>query len=85
MTLTKEGKDFVKEGRIEEAIRTGEELAAGIGIGHLSALYAHLGNLSHWSDERIIYDERTRKITNSEKADSMITPEYRPPWIFPVV
>ena len=67
------------------AIRTGEELAAGIGIGHLSALYAHLGNLSHWSDERIIYDERTRKITNSEKADSMITPEYRPPWIFPVV
>jgi predicted dehydrogenase len=67
------------------AIRTGEKLAAEIGIGHLSALYAHLGNISHWADERITYDEKTRRITNSEKADSMITPAYRSPWVFPAV
>jgi predicted dehydrogenase len=67
------------------AIRTGEALAAEIGIGHLSALYAHLGNISHWADQRIIYDEETRRITNSEKADSLITPAYRSPWVFPSV
>jgi len=67
------------------AIRTGEKLAAEISIGHLSALYAHLGNISHWADERIFYDEKTRRITNSEKADSMITPVYRSPWVFPKV
>ena len=67
------------------AIRTGEPLAAEISVGHLSALYAHLGNISHWADERIIYDEKTRRITNSEKADSMITPVYRSPWVFPKV
>jgi hypothetical protein len=60
-------------------------LAAEISIGHLSALYAHLGNISHWADERIIYDEKTRKITNSEKANSMITRDYRSPWVFPTV
>lgn len=67
------------------AIRTGEALAAEIGIGHLSALYAHLGNISRWADERIIYDERTRRITHSGKADSLITPAYRSPWVFPSV
>jgi hypothetical protein len=67
------------------AIRTGEKLAAGIGIGNLSALYAHLGNISHWADERIIYDESTRRIINSEKADAMIIPTYRSPWVFPKV
>jgi predicted dehydrogenase len=67
------------------AIRHGEELAAEIGIGYLSALYAHLGNISHWADKRVIYDEKTRRITNSEKADSLITPTYRSPWVFPTV
>jgi predicted dehydrogenase len=65
------------------AIRTGEPLAAEIGVGHLSALYAHLGNISHWADERILYDEKKRRITNSEKADSLIKPAYRSPWVFP--
>jgi len=67
------------------AIRNGEPLAAEISVGHLSALYAHLGNISHWADERIFYDEKARKITNSEKANSMITPAYRSPWMFPAV
>lgn len=67
------------------AIRYGEPLNAGIEIGHLSALYAHLGNLAYWANERVIYDSRKRGIINSPKANALITPSYREPWKFPVI
>ncbi len=67
------------------AIRYGDPLNAGIEIGHRSALYAHLGNISHWAGERVVYDEKARSITNSQKGNALITPEYRSPWNFPVV
>ena len=67
------------------AIRHGDSLNAEIEFGHRSALYAHLGNISYWANERVVYDEQQRKITNSEKANDMVTPAYRAPWKFPVV
>lgn len=67
------------------AIRYGDPLNAEIEFGHRSALYAHLGNIAFWSDQRVVYDEKQRKITNSEKADALIIPAYRAPWKFPVV
>jgi hypothetical protein len=65
------------------AIRFGDTLNAEIEIGHRSALYAHLGNLSYWAGDRVVYDEKSRKITSSARADSLITPAYRGPWKFP--
>jgi predicted dehydrogenase len=65
------------------AIRYGDALNAEIEIGHRAALYAHLGNISHWANDRVVYNEKLRKITNSDKANSMVTPEYRAPWKFP--
>jgi predicted dehydrogenase len=67
------------------AIRYGDPLNAEIEIGHRSALFAHLGNIAYWADERIVYDEKLGKITNSEKGDALITPAYRSPWKFPEV
>ena len=67
------------------AIRHGDSLNAEIEFGHRSALYAHLGNIAYWAGERVIYDEETRRITNSEKGDALLTPEYRAPWKFPRV
>ncbi|RPI43953.1 MAG: hypothetical protein EHM46_03435 [Bacteroidetes bacterium] len=67
------------------AIRYGDPLNAEIGIGHMSALYAHLGNISYWSGERVVYDEKTRSIPGSAKADTLLTPTYRDPWKLPVV
>jgi len=65
------------------AIRYGDVLNAGVEIGHRAALYAHLGNISYWADEQVFYDEKLRKITNSRKADAMISPDYRAPWNYP--
>ena len=65
------------------AIRFGDPLNAEIEIGHRAALYAHLGNISYWADDKVVYDEGLRKVINSNKADGMITPGYRDPWEFP--
>ncbi len=65
------------------AIRYGDTLNAEIEIGHRSALYAHLGNIAYWANDRVIYDEENRRITSSEKANALVTPAYRAPWKFP--
>jgi hypothetical protein len=65
------------------AIRFGDALNADIEIGHRAALFAHLGNISYFSDERVVYDMMLRRIITSEKADAMVTPQYRAPWKFP--
>jgi predicted dehydrogenase len=67
------------------AIRYGDPLNAEIEFGHRSALYAHLGNIAYWANDRVVYDEELRKITSSEKADNLILPAYRAPWKFPSV
>jgi hypothetical protein len=67
------------------AIRYGDPLKAEIEVGHRSALYAHLGNIAFWARDRVVYDEKQRRITSSEKADALLTPEYRAPWKFPSV
>jgi len=67
------------------AIRHGDSLNAEIEYGHRAALFAHLGNIAYWASDRVIYDEKKRRITSSEKADALLTPKYRAPWKFPSV
>ena len=67
------------------AIRYGDTLNAEIGIGHKAALFAHLGNISYFADDRVVYDEKNRQIISSEKANAMVTPSYRAPWKFPSI
>ncbi len=67
------------------AIRYGDSLNAEIEFGHRSALYAHLGNIAFWANERVVYNESQRKINSSEKANALLTPAYRLPWKFPAV
>jgi len=67
------------------AIRYGDALNAEIEVGHRSALFAHLGNIAFWARDRVVYDEESRRITSSEKADGLLTPAYRAPWKFPSV
>jgi len=65
------------------AIRFGDPLNAEVEIGHRAALYAHLGNISYWADDKVLYDDKLRNITSSSRADAMISPGYREPWVFP--
>lgn len=67
------------------AIRYGDPLNAEIAVGHLSALYAHMGNISYWTDDVLRYDGNRREFIGSKAATELITPEYRDPWNFPTI
>jgi predicted dehydrogenase len=55
-------------------------------MGYAAALHAHIGNIAARTGEPILHwDEKNKRFTNSEKANQLITPVYRAPWVLPVV
>jgi predicted dehydrogenase len=48
--------------------------------GHLSTVFAHLGNIALWTKSRLEWDPETERITNNEEANSYLHYEYRAPW-----
>ncbi len=54
-----------------------------IETGHYSTVAPHLGNIAFRTKERIEWDAKNERITNSEKANSMLKREYRYPWKLP--
>ncbi|MBE0653366.1 MAG: Gfo/Idh/MocA family oxidoreductase [Bacteroidales bacterium] len=54
-------------------------------IGRAAALHAHIPNIAARVGERVLlWDDERSRFTNSEKANALITPEYRAPWTLPV-
>lgn len=52
--------------------------------GRAAALYAHIPNIAARIGEVVlVWDDENNRFTNSEKANEMITPEYRSPWKLP--
>jgi predicted dehydrogenase len=54
-----------------------------IEIGHRSTIPCHLGNIAFLTGEKILWDAKTERITNSAKANSLLTRKYRGPWNLP--
>ena len=48
--------------------------------GHRSASLAHLATIALVTKERLQWDAKTEKFTNSEKANQLLGYEYRKPW-----
>ena len=54
--------------------------------GRAAALHAHIANIAGRVGEPVlIWDDRSNRFTNSEKANQFVTPEYRAPWILPKI
>jgi len=51
-----------------------------IEMGRDAALVAHLGNIAYRTGEKLMLDDHSGAISNSEKASAYLTPSYRPPW-----
>jgi hypothetical protein len=51
-----------------------------IEIGHCSTVPCHLGNIAYLTGEKILWDAKAERITNSAKANAMLTRKYREPW-----
>ena len=54
--------------------------AGDIEIGHRSTAVCHLGNIAYRTGQKILWDAKSEKITNSREANELLTRKYRAPW-----
>jgi predicted dehydrogenase len=58
-------------------------LNADIEEGHLSSAYCHLGNIAYRLGRKLHVNPSTESFVNDSDADSMLTREYRAPFVVP--
>jgi predicted dehydrogenase len=58
-------------------------LNADIEEGHLSSAYCHLGNIAYRLGRKLHINPSTESFVNDSEADSMLTREYRAPFVVP--
>lgn len=66
-----------------DCIRSRQLPAGDIEIGHRSTSTCLLGNIAFRTGQKILWDARAEKITNSADASRMLTRQYRAPWRLP--
>ena len=67
-----------------ECLKTREKPSCPPEIGKAAALYAHIPNIAARVGETVLeWDDENNRFTNSDKANELITPEYRKPWKLP--
>jgi predicted dehydrogenase len=81
-----EGKESHKEhaGNFIDSIKTGNRQACPPETGRIAALHLHIPNIAARTGESVLlWDDARNRFTNSEKANTLIKPEYRQPWQLP--
>ncbi|SHJ31065.1 Tat (twin-arginine translocation) pathway signal sequence [Tangfeifania diversioriginum] len=69
-----------------ECIKTREKTSCPPEVGRAAALHAHIPNIAARVGQPVLeWDDEQSRFTNCEKANELITPEYRKPWKLPEV
>ncbi len=63
-----------------DAVKNRTETVAPAEVGHRTASICHLINIAMLRQERLEYNPRMERITNSYEADSFLTKPFRSPW-----
>jgi predicted dehydrogenase len=63
-----------------DCVRSRKKTNCDLETGHRSTTFAHLANLSLATRARLEWDPQQERITNSERANSLLDYEYRAPW-----
>jgi predicted dehydrogenase len=63
-----------------DSMKTRALPAGDIEIGHRSTAVCHLGNIAYRTGQKILWDAKSEKITNSSQANELLTRKYRAPW-----
>jgi predicted dehydrogenase len=64
-------------------IKNGGKPNCPVEVGKQVAMVSHMGNIAHRIGERLVWDDASSKFSNSEKANSLLIPEYSDPWKLP--
>ncbi|MEP7322058.1 MAG: Gfo/Idh/MocA family oxidoreductase [Saprospiraceae bacterium] len=67
-----------------ECIQSRKVTNCTIEMGRNAALVAHLGNIAYRTGQKIEWDAKSQKIKN-QKGGELIKPDYRSPWVLPMV
>jgi predicted dehydrogenase len=68
-----------------ECLKTRQRPICDIEFGRNSAVLAHMGNISYRSGNKIFWDDTQKNFGSDAKANAFLKPEYRLPWMFPVI
>jgi predicted dehydrogenase len=63
-----------------DCIKTRQKTICTLEEGHRSTSFAHLANISLAVGQRLEWDSANERFTNSEKANHLLSYEYRKPW-----
>jgi predicted dehydrogenase len=63
-----------------DCIKTRVLPAGDIEIGHRSTATCLLGNIAFRTGQKLLWDAKAEKITNSREANALLTRQYRAPW-----
>ena len=69
-----------------DCIKTRQKPVCTPEMGYAAAVHAHIPNIAARIGEPLLnWDDKNKRFTNSEKANEYITPQYRAPWVLPIV
>ncbi|MFN0168889.1 MAG: Gfo/Idh/MocA family protein [Bryobacteraceae bacterium] len=66
-----------------DCVKSRQKPLGDIEIGHRSTAACHLANISYRTGERVEWDGTAERITNSARANELLTVKYRDPWRLP--
>jgi predicted dehydrogenase len=66
-----------------DCVKSRKAPAAEIGIGHVSSLHAHLGNIVARTGRAVAFDPQTETIAGDEEASRLLGRQYRKHWSVP--
>ena len=65
----------------QTAIRTGSATKANAQTAHYSCALVHLGEIAYRTDGRLDFDPQKEQFINNDKANALLTKEYRAPYV----
>jgi predicted dehydrogenase len=68
-----------------DCVRSRQDPAEHLDIGHLVSTVAHLGNIALRTGRTIQWDAGTERVIGDREANRLITPRYRKPWSLPYI
>ncbi len=68
-----------------ECIKTRKDPACTIENGSLVARYAHAANIALRTKSQLVWNEAGNNFGDNKTANALIMPQYRKPWVLPVV
>lgn len=68
-----------------DCMKTREQPRVNAEVGSLAAVNAHLGNIAFRTHDKVYWDGKRMEFDGNAKANALITPSYRKPWVLPSV